>query len=111
MRVCSPGFSRFARHGRLRGENYKTKSATGVAPYSRLRFENRPTIMIMMVFAVFWEGSMPQSLLDKLSDVFHQFAGNGLHYVLPAAVAVIVLWIAWRLIRRRRRVPVPPSPI
>jgi hypothetical protein len=53
---------------------------------------------------------MPQSFLDKLGDVFHQLAGNGLHYVLAATVAVIVLWIAWRLIRRRRRAPVPPSP-
>jgi hypothetical protein len=53
---------------------------------------------------------MPQSLLDKLSDLWNQIGGSGLRYVLPAAIAVIVLWVVWRLVRRRRRVPVPLRP-
>jgi hypothetical protein len=50
---------------------------------------------------------MPQSLLTKLSNLANQTVGSGLHYVLLAAVALIVLWIVWRLVRRRRRAPVP----
>ncbi len=53
---------------------------------------------------------MPQSLLDKLTDLFHHFLGNGLHYVLLAAGVIVVLWIVWRLVRRRRRPPVALRP-
>ena len=48
---------------------------------------------------------MPQSFLDKLSSLLDHFGGDVLHYGLPAVVVIIVLWIAWRLLRRRRRVP------
>jgi hypothetical protein len=53
---------------------------------------------------------MPQSLLDRLSDLWNQATGSGLRYVLLAAIALIVLWVVWRLIRRRRRVPPPLRP-
>jgi hypothetical protein len=53
---------------------------------------------------------MPQSLLDKLSDLWDQVAGSSLRYVLLAAIGVIVLWGVWRLVRRRRRVPPPLRP-
>jgi hypothetical protein len=48
-----------------------------------------------------------ESLLDRLKESLDGVAGGLLHYVLPAAVAVIVLWIAWRIFRRRRRVAAP----
>jgi hypothetical protein len=53
---------------------------------------------------------MGQSFLDKLTDFFKPVAGNSLNNILLAAVAVIVLWIAWRLVRRRRRAPPPLGP-
>jgi len=53
---------------------------------------------------------MAPSYLDKLTDWLKLLAGNGLHYVLLAVIAIVVLWIAWRLLRRRRRVLVPLSP-
>ena len=46
---------------------------------------------------------MPLSFLDKLTDALHALPGDWLRYVPPAAVGVIVLWIAWRLLRRRKR--------
>jgi hypothetical protein len=42
--------------------------------------------------------------------MLHSLGGNALVYVLPAAVAVIALWIAWRLFRRRKPVVAPLSP-
>jgi len=51
-----------------------------------------------------------QAFLDKLTDLLDRFAGGALRYALLAAVAVVVLWIAWRVLRRRRRVSVPLSP-
>jgi hypothetical protein len=53
---------------------------------------------------------MGPSFLDKLADWLKSFAGDSLTYVLLAAVAVVVLWIAWRLLRRRRRAPPPLAP-
>ena len=50
------------------------------------------------------------SFLDKLTDFVNQFSGGGLRYALPAAVAVVVLWIVWRVLRRRRPVSAPLSP-
>jgi hypothetical protein len=50
---------------------------------------------------------MPRSLLDKLTDALHALPGDVLRYALPAAAAVIALWIVWRLMRRRKR-PAPP---
>jgi hypothetical protein len=51
-----------------------------------------------------------EPLLDRLKELLDGIAGGALHYVLPAAIAVIVLWVAWRVFRRRRRVSVPVSP-
>ena len=42
--------------------------------------------------------------------LLHSLAGELLVYVLPAAVAVVVLWIVWRLLRRRKPVAVPLPP-
>ena len=53
---------------------------------------------------------MTPSYLDKLTDWLKPLAGNALHCALLAAIAVIVLWIAWRLLRRRGRVSVPLTP-
>ncbi len=46
---------------------------------------------------------MPLSFLDKLTDALHALPGDWLTYVPAAAVGVIALWIAWRLVRRRKR--------
>ena len=43
-------------------------------------------------------------MLDNLTQQLHAH-GDVLNYVLPAAVAVILLWIAWRILRRRK----PPT--
>jgi hypothetical protein len=51
-----------------------------------------------------------QSYLDKLTDLLNRFAGDALRYALPAAIAVIMLGIAWRLLRRRGRVAAPLAP-
>jgi hypothetical protein len=50
---------------------------------------------------------MQTSFLDKLSDALHSMGGGVLAYVLPAAVAVVVLWIIWRLFRRRKPAVAP----
>jgi hypothetical protein len=42
--------------------------------------------------------------------MFHALAGDVLSYAVPAAVAVVVLWIVWRLLRRRRRGAPPLAP-
>lgn len=51
-----------------------------------------------------------ESILDKLTTLLGRVAGSALWYVLLAAVIVIVLTIAWRVFRRRRRVPLPLEP-
>jgi hypothetical protein len=58
---------------------------------------------------------MPPSLFEKLTDWLKASAGNALSYAalsyaVLAAVAVVVLWIAWRLLRRRKRVAAPLAP-
>jgi hypothetical protein len=53
---------------------------------------------------------MQPTILDRLGALLHSFAGGALGYVFPAAVAVIVLWIVWRLFRRRKPVVVPLPP-
>jgi hypothetical protein len=53
---------------------------------------------------------MPQNLLDKLSDLTNRDAGSVLYFVLAAAICVVVLWIVWRLLRRRRLVAIPLGP-
>jgi hypothetical protein len=50
------------------------------------------------------------SFLDKLNDWLKAVGGDLLNYVAVAAVAIVVLWIAWRLFRRRRRVAPPLAP-
>jgi hypothetical protein len=45
---------------------------------------------------------MQLPLLDKLTTLLHSLAGGVLVYVLPAAIAVVALWIVWRLFRRKR---------
>ncbi len=49
-------------------------------------------------------------MLESLTNLLHSLAGGALVYVLPAAVATIVLWIVWRLFRRRKPVAAPLSP-
>ena len=39
-------------------------------------------------------------MFQKLDEIFQPLMGDLWRYVLPAAVAVIVLWIVWRLLRR-----------
>ncbi len=46
------------------------------------------------------------SFLDKLTDALRALPGDWLRCVPAAAVGVIVLWIAWQLVRRRKR-PAP----
>jgi hypothetical protein len=53
---------------------------------------------------------MPQSFLDKLTDLLNRLGGSAFRFALPAAILVILLWIAWHLLRRRRRVSIPISP-
>jgi hypothetical protein len=50
------------------------------------------------------------SFLDRLIDWWKPIVGNGpagsvIGYGMLAVVAIIVMWIAWRLFRRRRRTP------
>ena len=54
---------------------------------------------------------MQPSFLDKLNALLHSLAAGVPVYVLPAAVAVVVLWIVWRLLRRRKPVvaALPPN--
>jgi len=50
-------------------------------------------------------------MLKKLDDFLQPLMGDLWRYVLPAAIAVIVLWIVWRLFRRRgRRAAIPLAP-
>jgi hypothetical protein len=51
-----------------------------------------------------------ESLLDRLKELLDHVAGGVLQYVLPVAIAVIVLAIALRLFRRHRRASLPLSP-
>jgi hypothetical protein len=55
---------------------------------------------------------MAQSFLDKFLDWLKSFTGGSpyLSYVPLAAIAIIVLWIAWHLLRRHRRTPMPVCP-
>jgi hypothetical protein len=50
-------------------------------------------------------------MFNKLDELLKPLVGDLWRYVLPAAIAVIVLWIAWRIFRRRRRrAAIPPEP-
>jgi hypothetical protein len=53
---------------------------------------------------------MQESFLDKLTALLERTAGTSLRYALIAAVVVIVVWIAWRMLRRRRGLAVPITP-
>lgn len=47
----------------------------------------------------------------KITKLLDSLGGGVFRYVLPAAVAIVVLWIAWRLLlHRRRRVSLAPAP-
>ncbi|MEN6449542.1 MAG: hypothetical protein ABFC96_03540 [Thermoguttaceae bacterium] len=50
---------------------------------------------------------MEKSLLDKLTDALRGLPGDWLRYLWPAAVGAILLWVVWRLVRRRKR----PQPL
>ena len=52
---------------------------------------------------------MQPSLLDDLTDLLNRYAGL-LRYFLPSIVAVVVLWIVWRLLHRRRPASMPLAP-
>jgi hypothetical protein len=50
-------------------------------------------------------------MFQKLDELLQPLMGDLWRYVLPAAVAVIVLGVAWKLFRHRRRLAaIPPTP-
>ncbi len=50
-----------------------------------------------------------QQQLNKLTDLVNSVAGGVLQYVLPAAVAIVVLYVVWKVWRRRKRNAVPSA--
>jgi len=65
---------------------------------------------MIVMFAVSQERTHAAVFSRQTHRPVEPICGGGLRYALPVAIAVIALWIAWRLFRRRRRAPVPLSP-